>query len=327
MAGNFILLPFRESIRAGEFGYWEDSHIAVLPVLIAHENRKTRIARPSLDRIAVLAGVAKRTAAGATSSLQRSRWLTKQSIPLPGGRTRLEYRLDYTPYRERTDQGAWVRLESSLIFQGVWAVMPPSVRKLYLTLLGFSWSSHMAWVPDDGACGDDWLIAYDHEGDLERFVDARYLTPPFLNNAAGLEERTGRRAWSWLMDNGFIIANGEGTTSSPTDLYREGIIMPDVTNLKCDSVLRRLGSVEEITPTPGARSRLTNTRKRQKRAMNDMASQKSGQKQAQGRTLSAVQPDTREPEQVFEQVFEQVLDKSCTKDCAHARCLLEVPND
>jgi len=62
--GGFCLLPcFAEMARCGGLASsFVDEPIALLPVLIAHENATTRESYPNLARLAILAGVSKVTA-------------------------------------------------------------------------------------------------------------------------------------------------------------------------------------------------------------------------------------------------------------------------
>lgn len=61
--GAFFLVPIKGTILRGDFEeQWPDIELAVLLVLLAHENRESRIASPSLGRIAALAGISKTSA-------------------------------------------------------------------------------------------------------------------------------------------------------------------------------------------------------------------------------------------------------------------------
>jgi len=68
-------------------------------------------------------------------------WFTIESRPHGGTVFRLTY-AQYDPGVSKPE--AWVRLARELIFSGVWAVMPPSARTLYLVLLANSTFGHLA---------------------------------------------------------------------------------------------------------------------------------------------------------------------------------------
>lgn len=81
--GGFLLLPLGGLAREGKLAGWTDRSIAVLPAILAHENASTRLAWPSVARVAALAGVGKEAVRGAVDSLESGGWFSR--VMRPGG--------------------------------------------------------------------------------------------------------------------------------------------------------------------------------------------------------------------------------------------------
>jgi hypothetical protein len=252
--GNFILLPFRSSIRSGDFARWQPYVLAVLIVLIAHENRKTRLSFPSVKRIATLARVRKQRVGEAIESLAKSGWLKKSIISAPNGFERYEYTMLYKPYTSG-DTAKWIWLPRSFVFDGVLGMLPGSVLKLYLTLHGLSWNK---WFSIFDGTKD-----FDEPKERDRFVDISNIDPTFLSSVAGLKDSTRRFAWKWLDDHGLLLIS----QSCPLE-DSDGVWLPDPTPFYGPKILDNLKKGNDIKKkkgTKGAKNILTRTRQRQKK--------------------------------------------------------------
>jgi hypothetical protein len=314
MDRGFSLGPLRETILDGELrSRWPDDTLAVLVVLMAHESSRTRVAGPSLDRLAALAGVSKETAAKATDGLARTDWLQKRRLPVPGGRSRFEYTFLYSRRGAGDKSCRWFRLEHHIVLRGAWAAMPPATRRLYLTLLALSSDGRFALLwPGDGA---SWREVFEETylGETftrARFVSAKHLAPRNLQALAGLEPRTFQRSWSWLTTNKLVVDNGPGVwpddpSGMVLDHFADGVVMPYLPDIHSSAVVERLQRLakeaeEAEAVTPGARRLVNRTR----------TMRHSHPKTA---TLTTPKRDTGEPEQCFEQGFEQCLNNGSTR--------------
>lgn len=249
----FVLLPLRDMILRGDFYWLTDAEVAVLPVLVAHMNQKTRQSFPSHDRIAVLAGIGKKSVADGTTKLRDRRWLDIRKEPAPGGRTRHVYRLYIKEYSSE-ERSIWLGLPAHRVFLGVWAALTPSARRLYLVLLALSWNERAALVNPE-MNPQDWQEFEPGGYGSGRFVPAERLDPRELGDLAGIEPRTFQRAWNALLEHGLIEVNTEEV---------EGILMPD-TKIEAPAVLARLKKLDDRGVTPGARRLLSRTRNRKLR--------------------------------------------------------------
>lgn len=252
--GNFILLPFRSSVRSGDFARWQSYQLAVLIVLIAHENRKTRLSFPSVERIATLAGVRKQRVGEAVKSLALGRWLTTKSIPTTTGFRRYEYKMLYTPFAPG-DKAKWIWLPSSFVLNGVLGMLPGSALKLYLALHGLSWNP---WFSIFDGTKD-----FDEPKERDRFVDISNIDPTFLSSVTGLKDSTRRYAWKWLDDHELLLVPQKYELNDA-----DGVWLPDPTNFSSPSIMEKLTNANAMSKnrgTKGAKNTLTRTRRRQMR--------------------------------------------------------------
>lgn len=207
---GFALLPFGKFARAGEIARWSDAWLSVLTILISFENKETRKAYPSLNTIAVLGGVGKGNVSNAIKRLQESKWLTLGREPSIRGHQRYVYTMLYPPYSVCFGAGEgnnWISVYDDVIKSGVWAVMPPSVRKLYLVMKAFTMEGFYAntgWAGEytSESYGD---IRYDCAEDFD-FMPASVFDGfgrerPTLANLCGIADKTFRDAKNWLTDN------------------------------------------------------------------------------------------------------------------------------
>lgn len=289
-----VFLPLRQTVLAGNLFKWDDSILAVLPVLIAHENAQTRLARPGQERIATLAGVSKSTVSHSVNELEAGGWLRKTIIPIPGGRTRFEYRMGYARYEPGDTSGKWVVVSDYIILRGIWAAMAPSTRRLYLVLLSLSWAGEAAGYTEDNV--SDWMT----ETPLEengRFVDAGRLDPEYLRDLSNLGPRTFSRAWDWFIQNEIVRASEEHAIELEAENYRDGIVLPFDPDRYAPAVMTRLEESRQkaARTTPGARRLITRSCK-----VNGHSQAKKRTRPATSRTTVPGKTDTREPEPVFE---------------------------
>ncbi|MDQ7835337.1 MAG: hypothetical protein RDU24_08135 [Humidesulfovibrio sp.] len=290
--GSFLLLPLRKRILSEQLlTNWPDAALSVLTVLIAHENHAKRIAYPSQERISALAGISKQAVADSVAALAKANWLSIYTCQISGGRTRFEYHMIYPQYQQG-DHLSWLRIENYIVFNGIWAVMPPSVRRLYLTLLALSWNERAAYISGDNL--GDWQNTDIMQGE-SRFVPVERLGPAYLQKLAGVEPRTFTRAKNWLFENGLLLVNDEGTAPlSPTDFYRTGILLVDTPTLVAQTVLDRLTKKDRAKASPGAIRSLGAIRRA---IRHERPSKKTLCTLSQ--TASRTQSDKSEPEQFF----------------------------
>lgn len=315
MAG-FLLLPLKQRILEGRLPQMDDHALATLVVLIAHEAAKTRIACPSQDRMAILAGISKQAVALAVDELAAAGWLQKSRLPASGGRTRFQYHMTYARYTRGDTSGRWLRLERHIVLNGVWAVMPPSVRRLYLCLLAMSWSGNSAFITEDNE--RDWLLEPRSSG-AGRFVDVRYLEPSELRRLVRIEPRTFTRAWAWLTAEKLLEPVSDDSYEGEISECREGVFLANLPDLYAPAVqerMRKLKAAASFVP-PGAKRLLLHTLRT------------SGGKETRKITCldlpqTRLPParDTTEPQQVFEPDFNE---SSTSPPIARARSLCLVP--
>jgi len=295
----------------------DDHALTTLVVLIAHESARTRIACPSQDRMAILAGISKQAVATAVDGLAVARWLQKSRLPAPGGRTRFQYHMTYARYVRGDTSASWLRLESHMVLNGIWAVMPPSVRRLYLCLLAMSWSGDTALITEDNE--RDWLLEPRSSG-AGRFVDARYLEPSELRRLVRIEPRTFTRAWAWLTAEKLLEPVSDDSYENENSVCREGVFLANLPDLYAPAVLERIAKLKSDASfvTPGAKRLLRHTRR-------TSGSGQTRKKTRRGlpQTLRPQVPDTTEPEQVFEPTSNKPLTRP---PIARPRCLALVPN-
>ncbi len=257
---GFFLLPLRLTITGGELQKWGNDTLAVLVVLIAHENSNTRLACPTQARIAALAGISKTTVGGALDSLARLGWLTTTVHPTRRGLGFYQkHHMKYARHRNGDKSGKWLHIERYIVANGIWAAMPPDTRRLYLTLLALSWGGYgtPASYEEDVttyAC----VVPAPEDG---RFVDAGYLSPQKLRDMAGITQRTFTRAWNWLVDAKMIVGAPDGMRETENYESKGGIMLTYNSSLQVPAVLERVARAKaDIAKlTPGAKRLMTRT--------------------------------------------------------------------
>jgi hypothetical protein len=210
-----IMLPLGHWTRRDGLATFGESRLAVLPVLIAHENARDRRAFPSLDRLATLSGVGKKSVSDAISGLCGPRdWLSIEKQPLKNGRAKNIYLLQYRQYSEgnwswpntngteTTDERTWIAMGRAVVERGVWAAMPHSARRLYLTFKSFTFHGSLAehgWLDKDDLYD---VEAFREEDGKERFD---FLPQSALDKLSAefmqMPGRTFRDARAWLLNN------------------------------------------------------------------------------------------------------------------------------
>lgn len=98
----------------------------------------------------------------------------------------------------------WISVYDDLIKSGVWAVMPPSARKVYLVMKAFTvegFYANAGWVDPDHY-EDVREVCEDHFDFMPASIlDGFGRERPTLANLCGLNDRTYRHAKVWLTDN------------------------------------------------------------------------------------------------------------------------------
>ena len=203
---GFAMLPFRLHAREGSLSMWSDNQLSILAVLISFENRKTRLSFPNHDTIAALAGVSKGTIPNVISVLSDGGWFSVVRETVGRMRIRHAYHMKYASYDAGNNDRRWITVYNNIIKSGVWAVMPPSARKLYIVFKSFSYPGTYA----DHAWQDIDTLAYlldEYPFDFmpESFLDIFGTEAcPTLAKLCGVSERTYRDAKKWLTDNNLM---------------------------------------------------------------------------------------------------------------------------
>lgn len=236
--GNgFTLLPWADAIREKGFAKIPDNWLAVFPVIIAHANKK-REAFPSYERISILAGVSKSTVSEAIDSLVSSGWIAKYSRNTASKLSQNVYKLTYgTSFGSRH----WIALHHDIIKSGVWGLMLPSQRKVYLLFRAFAWSGGWGFGVDGLSYEDD---AYYRERypeftnlqDHSNFLPLRLYDVNKFIPLSGLSPRTYQTAYDWLVENELIIFGDEE--------FQEGFTMPFKPNRCCNAIIQKLSEIK-----------------------------------------------------------------------------------
>lgn len=236
--GGFLLLPLGRHAREG-LATWPDGALAVLPVLVAHENATTRLAWPSIARMAALVRMGKEAVREACAKLEEWKWCAR--VSRPGGGWAWE--MKYASYHGgELSAREYIRLATDMIMRGAWAACPPSARRLYLTLRGLAVIGNRVdfdWMPEDPYGQIDPFELEDFA-----FFPAASWVPSELRRLTGLPERTMRHAQGWLMENGFMRATDSSADEEP------GLILPFDPERYSPAVLERL---ENIRAEAGSR--------------------------------------------------------------------------
>jgi hypothetical protein len=200
-----------------------DTFIAILPVLICHENAETRLSFPSLARLSALSGLSPTTASAHLQAMNASNgpWLRILREPIGYGRVKHVYKMGYGQYCGENPRD-WIRMDAALIINGIWGAMSPATRRLYLVLRALSW--HGAKVE-----GKPWSTLDCELWPDNAFVPAAHMELPSLVELTGLAGRTVRESKRWMLANGLM---------RPTDsLEHDGVLMPFDPGRKAPHVL------------------------------------------------------------------------------------------
>lgn len=220
---GFLLLPLVRQGREGLIAEADPRGLAVLVVLIAHENCETRKAFPSLARIATLSGLGRDTVKNSLSSLEEDGWFQTQLR----GRGHC-YCMQYPQYPSG-GSSAWISIARTLITEGLWSLISPTAKKLYLALRALAGPGHWAdegWIPD-------------HEFDVEMFeafsfLPADKLDPGELCLLTGLEPRTFRKARMCLLVYELVLPTGQNQAPGWILPFDPMTYVPDVlARLEC----------------------------------------------------------------------------------------------
>lgn len=257
---GFALLPWAEHFRDGRMPTIPDSWIAVLPVIIAHANAN-REAWPGYARICALASVSRSTLHEAIDGLVRSGWIY-QYTRNAGKISHNVYRLIYG---NKADSRRWIALHHDIIFSGVWAMMRPSDRKVYLMLRAFGWRGGHSMAADFVACDIDMLgEPYASICRDSNFLPAHIYDPTVFQQLSGMKARTYRASFAWLLSNRLVIAVGEKNDMQEGLLmpFRPGRYAPDI---KERLMLAKTASRGKMEASSGAKRSLSFARRRQSR--------------------------------------------------------------
>ena len=280
---GFALLPFGQTARIGAMTEWPDVTLSVLTVLISFENQKTREAYPGMDTIAALAGISKTSVGPAIRNLQKAGWLKPMRRRPMRGRAHWVYRMLYRRYEKGPGSGSeWISIYHDVIRSGVWAVMPPSARKLYLVMKAFAGEG--AYADAGGISGHNGLSSDLKAGFARDFdfipvsvLDGFGRERPTLANLCGIADRTFRDARAWLTDNG-LMRFYEGESYS-------GLAFPYKPNRYAPKILELLENIKK-TRSETARRGCTGHAQKALRALK-MRSKKAGRQSGDPRLREA----------------------------------------
>ena len=265
--GNgFALLPWAEQFRSGRLPNFPDSWLAVFPVILAHAN-KDKEAWPGYSRLCALAQVGRSTLHEAINGLVERKWLTRFARKT-GGRTHNVYRMTYNT-DDTFDSRRWIALHNDLTLSGVWGKMRSSDRKVYLMLRAFAW--HGGHAIPDGFVGmnPEEKLEVDFDGQNQwnifhasNFLPAQRYDPATFQRLSGMNPRTWRDSFSWLLTNQLIIQVGHD------DNLEDGFLMPFRPGRYVPSVVSEVQNAkdekwsQEISP--GSKRSFTRARQRQR---------------------------------------------------------------
>ena len=210
---GFSLLPWGEFARDGSMAKWQDFEISIVIVLLSFENKNTGEAFPSLDTIAALAGMSKTTVAKAVEAME-GHWFKVIQRQIGRGRSKNVYQLTYKRYDYGIygDSAGWIKVHHDLVKNGMWAIMPPSVRKLYLIMKAFCMPgsyANVGWLNREYDGGSWYDYAEDFDFMPASVFDAFGKERPALSELCGIQGKTYRDARAWLLCNG-LMQNYEG---------------------------------------------------------------------------------------------------------------------
>jgi len=261
--GNgYALLLWAEKFRDGRMPNFPDAWIAVLPVIAAHAN-ENREAWPGYARICALAQVSRTTLNKAISGLVEKDWIARFSRKT-GKNTHNCYRL---LWNTDLDSRQYIALHHDLIFSGVWGKMRPSDRKVYLMLRAFSWRGGHA-IPDGfiGGSPEDHIegeqVGIFHNAN---FLPAHVYDPAEFQILSGINARTFRDSFAWLIDNKLVLRVGEYEDLEPGLLipFMPGRYAPDIKQKVADTELEKEHNYAKASS--GAKRSLTRAWQRQRR--------------------------------------------------------------
>jgi hypothetical protein len=260
---GFALMRWAKQFREGRMQNFPDSWLAVLPAIAAHAN-ENREAWPGYARICALAQVSRTTLKDAISELVENNWIARFSRKT-GRNTHNVYRLLWSI---DDDSRQYIALHHDLIFSGVWGKMRPSDRRVYLALRAFAWRGGHA-LPDGFLGGENEENLEDEERDIFRnanFLPAHVYDPAEFQRLAGMNARTYRDSFSWLIDNQLMLL-----TDSSGEEMEEGILMPFRPGRYAPDVQRKVSEAKlekehnYAKASPGAKRSLTRAWQRQRR--------------------------------------------------------------
>lgn len=204
-----------------------NANISIAPVLVSHYmNKEHDVCLPSQDRISALAGIRKEFV---QYNIDKNMF-TVSKVTQRNNRKRTEYRRIYD---KELEPRSYISISHYIIFNGIWANLTPSAKRLYLVLKAFTYPGCYAALG-----GEAFNMDYSYSGetrfdcditsDIEEY-DYDFLPQTTLENIyeeqplsllCGLEERTYRRAYQELKDKELIL--------STDDSYaKDGLIFPN----------------------------------------------------------------------------------------------------
>ena len=255
-----VLLPWKAQISERGISGFSDRWIAAHPVVCSFANTEGR-AWPSIRTIAVLGGISKTTAINAVHSLEEKNWIAVTKIPIQHGRVRFEYRVDRYSFGER---GKWISIGTTILRNGLWAMLPASARRLYVVLKSYAFPGAY------GLYGRELLVGNDDDawhGDTMQECDFDFVPMTALSRIdreqGGLsalcrfQQRTLSYARGVLREYGLIEA-------ADPDFALDGIVLPLNVDKIFPDILARLGEADkDEKPSRAATAFVRSVRRRQ----------------------------------------------------------------
>lgn len=125
-----VFVMDREKVLSGQWSMLPTAAKSILPVLCYHRNKKTGIAFPSEQTIAIMAGITEKTVRAGLKALVDDDWMKVTRFKTKYGNISNEYCI-----KINQDRGQYILLRKSIIEGGNWYNLKPTARALYIALL------------------------------------------------------------------------------------------------------------------------------------------------------------------------------------------------
>jgi hypothetical protein len=215
---GFTRIPYKPLFSGSYFSDMPDGCLDLLMTMAAHHNRVSGTCHSSKSRLLILAGI------GPDSFTISQQWLEKMGWIELLDPNENEFKLHFLD-----DEGEWFPLFQNVIFRGIWSVLSPSAKKLFIIFLRNS-----------EAFKDDLeYIQQDHYGDIlasassdsgRQMVLGNKINIELFSKIASIKPRTFSKSFDDLIQSELVESD---------DFYYR-IIINNVPELIYPSVMKRL---------------------------------------------------------------------------------------